>query len=70
MDYFVTYEKVGLLIHDLLTAETWKHKVFPLIKPDLSKISSLRSYLTLYHEASVCNLLEIILYHRTACENS
>ena len=24
----------------------------------------------MYHEATVCNLLEIILYHRTACENS
>ena len=24
----------------------------------------------LYHEATVTNLLEIILYHRTACENS
>lgn len=23
-----------------------------------------------YHEATLCNLLEIILYHRTACENS
>jgi len=26
--------------------------------------------LLLYHEATVCNILEIILYHRTACENS
>ena len=26
--------------------------------------------MTLYHEATVCNLLEILLYHRTACENS
>jgi hypothetical protein len=37
---------------------------------DLSKISSIRSYLTLYHEATVGNLLEIVLYHRTACDNS
>jgi hypothetical protein len=36
----------------------------------MAKISSIRSYLTLYHEATVTNLLEIILYHRTACENS
>ena len=26
--------------------------------------------LQLYHEATLTNLLEIILYHRTACENS
>jgi len=24
----------------------------------------------MYHEASICNLLEVMLYHRTACENS
>lgn len=24
----------------------------------------------MYHESSVCNLLEVMLYHRTACENS
>eukprot|EP00347_Sterkiella_histriomuscorum_P019773 403340343 len=41
MDYFV-----GFLIHDLLTSEIWKQKIYPLIKQDLSKISSLRSYLT------------------------
>lgn len=24
----------------------------------------------MYHESSVCNLLEVMLYHRTACESS
>lgn len=67
MDTFVTYEKVGALVYDLLLSETWKQKVFPLVLRDLTKISSIRSYLTLYHEATVSNLLEIILYHRTAC---
>ena len=56
MDSFVTYEKVlsyiinccqvGLLIYDLLVAETWKQKVLPLMMKDLGKISSIRSYLT------------------------
>ena len=73
--------QIGVLIYDLIMSETWKHKVYPLIKFDLTKITSIKSYLAvrsllvqqnyqLYHEASVCNLLEIILYHRTACENS
>ena len=57
-------------MYDLLLSETWKSKVMPLLIEDLSKISSIRSYLTLYHEATVNNLLEIVLYHRTACENS
>jgi hypothetical protein len=54
----------------LLLNETWKAKVLPLLINDLAKISSIRSYLTLYHEATVGNLLEIVLYHRTACDNS
>jgi len=27
-------------------------------------------YMGMYHESSVCNLLEVMLYHRTACESS
>lgn len=45
MDYFVTYEKLSVLIFDLLTSETWKAKIYPLVKFDLAKISSIRSYL-------------------------
>uniref|UniRef100_A0A7S3N1S5 MYND-type domain-containing protein n=1 Tax=Strombidium inclinatum TaxID=197538 RepID=A0A7S3N1S5_9SPIT len=70
MDQFVSHDKVSLLVESLLTAEVWKQKVFPLIKEDVAKISSLKSYICMYHEASICNLLEIMLYHRTACENS
>mmetsp|Transcript_17047 Transcript_17047/g.16268 ORF Transcript_17047/g.16268 Transcript_17047/m.16268 type:complete len:100 (+) Transcript_17047:202-501(+) len=70
MEYFVTFDKLGYLIHELLTCEVWKGKVFPLVKPQLAKISSIRSYIALYHEPTICNLLEILLYHKTACENS
>ena len=31
MDSFVTHDKITMLVNDLLTAETWKAKVFPLI---------------------------------------
>ena len=27
-------------------------------------------YMGMYHQSSVCNLLEVMLYHRTACESS
>jgi hypothetical protein len=40
------FVKVGTLVYDLLTCETWKQKVFPLLIKDLAKISSIRSYLT------------------------
>lgn len=33
-------------------------------------MSSMKSYICLYHEASINNLLEVMLFHRTACEAS
>lgn len=59
-----------LLIKDLLTAETWKLKVFPLLHKQVAELSSIKSYMCMYHEASICNLLEVMLYHKTACESS
>lgn len=70
MDAFVTHDKLLLLVQDLITAETWKLKVLPLIKKDVASLSTVKSYMCMYHESSVCNLLEIMLYHRTACESS
>eukprot|EP00742_Colponemidia_sp_Colp-10_P004995 GILJ01005336.1.p1 GENE.GILJ01005336.1~~GILJ01005336.1.p1 ORF type:complete len:492 (+),score=87.18 GILJ01005336.1:40-1515(+) len=68
MDSFVVMNQLPTLIHDLLLTEVWKEYVFPLVKSHLATMSSLRGYLPLYHEATVCNLLEVCLYHRTACE--
>jgi len=41
-----------------------------LVKEKISKFSSLRTYIPVYHEASVANLLEVCLYHRTTCEEA
>jgi len=70
MDSFVTLDKMPVLVYELLCAETWKHKVFPIIKADVAQISTIKSYMCLYHEAAIVNLLEVMLYHRTACESS
>jgi hypothetical protein len=70
MEAFVTNEKMELLIRDLLTAETWKLKVFPLLSKEVAQLSSIKSYMCMYHEASICNLLEVFLYHKTACDSS
>lgn len=59
-----------LLVKDLITAETWKNKIFPLIHKEVAQLSSIKSYMCMYHEASICNLLEVMLYHKTACESS
>lgn len=57
------------LVHDLLVTEAWKEKLFPIIKNDIAKVTSIKSYMCLYHEATICNLLEVMMYHRTACES-
>jgi len=64
----VTFDRVKTLIYDLLVTEAWKDNVFPHIEVSLSKISSVRSYMCLFHEASITNFLECILYNRTACD--
>jgi hypothetical protein len=71
MDSFVTFDKIKVVVHDLLTTEVWKSKIFPLIKHAIaSNTGSVKGYMSIYHEASVLNLLEVMLYHRTACESS
>ena len=70
MENFVTLDKVNALVYDLLVTETWKVKVFPLIKKEITQGNSIKSYMCIYHEATICNLLEVMLYHRTAVESS
>ena len=70
MESFCTLEKMPFIVNDLLTSEVWKQNVLPLIKNDVAAISTIKSYMCVYHEASICNLLEVMLYHKTACEAS
>jgi hypothetical protein len=70
MESFVTFDKMKTLIYDLLMTEVWKEELYPLLKKELNEVNSIRSYMAMYHEASVCNLLEVFLYNRTACESA
>jgi predicted component of viral defense system (DUF524 family) len=70
MESLVTFDKIQVLIFDLLTSEVWKQKVLPLCQKSIQNLSSFRAYITIYHEASVCNLLQVILYYRTAIESA
>ena len=62
--------KVEMLIHDLLVAEAWKDNVYPHLTKHFASTSNLKSYMTVYHEATIVNLLEVIMYHRSACEEA
>jgi len=70
VDQLNTFEKIPLLIYDLILVELWKCKIWPLVKAKIAKFSSLRTYIPIYHEASVVNLLEVCLFHRTSCEEA
>lgn len=68
LEAFLTFDKLPVLIHELLAIEAWRDNVYPLVKADLAKQNStLRGYFLLYHEATIVNLLEVLLYHEHAC---
>jgi hypothetical protein len=68
MTQFIDHEKLIPLIHDIFLMNSFKQNIFPEIKKQIANLSSIKSYLMLYHEAVLCNLLENFLYSITACE--
>ncbi len=68
IEAIITFNKLELLIHDLLVIEIWKEHVYPHLVDRLAGRNTMRTYFILYHEATVVNLLEILLYHKHICE--
>eukprot|EP00879_Flechtneria_rotunda_P023002 GHRR01024313.1.p1 GENE.GHRR01024313.1~~GHRR01024313.1.p1 ORF type:complete len:665 (+),score=279.07 GHRR01024313.1:673-2667(+) len=69
LELLVSLDKLSVLVQELLVIEVWKEQLYPLLKQHLAKnVDSATSYLVLYHEAAVANLLEVVLYHGHACE--
>lgn len=64
-DALITLEKLPLLVHELITSELWREKIFKqcLLKMDFQPKNTFIIYLILYHEATIVNLLETVLYH-------
>ncbi len=46
----------------------WKEKVLTHIKETAANMNSMKVYLALYHESVVCNILEVLMFHRTAID--
>ncbi|EER01934.1 MYND finger protein, putative [Perkinsus marinus ATCC 50983] len=67
-DSFVREDRIKDLIGELILIWTWKTQAYPLISSRLAKLSSLRNYVPLYHEATVINLLEVFLFHQDGVE--
>ena len=65
-----TMDKIKVLIYDLVMTDVWKLKVLPLLVPHIGGLNSFKMYMCVYHEAVVCNLLEVLMYYRTAIDES
>uniref|UniRef100_K3WW83 Uncharacterized protein n=1 Tax=Globisporangium ultimum (strain ATCC 200006 / CBS 805.95 / DAOM BR144) TaxID=431595 RepID=K3WW83_GLOUD len=64
----LTYQKFPTVVLNLLALELWKSNVFPLLQCQDSDAASLRLYFTIYHEATLTNLLEVAFYHEHVIE--
>ena len=68
LEAVLTFGKFDVLIHDLLIVEAWKENVFPKLLDNIGGKNTMRLYFVLYHEATLVNFFEILLYHKHVCE--
>ena len=68
LEAFLTFQKLDVLISELLIIETWKENVYPELLDRVAGRNSLRVYFVLYHEATLINLFEVLLYHKHVLE--
>ncbi len=69
LEAILTFNKLDTLVHDLLIIEAWKEFVFPEIVEHLVGRNSMRLYFILYHEATIINMIEILMYHKHFVES-
>lgn len=66
-EFLINHAKLDLIVRDLITTSVWVEKVFPqLSEMNYEPPSSFSIYLILYHEATLINLLETVLYHQVS----
>ena len=68
LEALLTFDKVETLLHDLLLIEAWKENVYPELLDRVAGRNTMRVYFVMYHEATLVNLLEVLLYQRHFCE--
>ncbi|GLC39562.1 hypothetical protein PLESTB_001626800 [Pleodorina starrii] len=70
VELLVSLDKLHLLVHDMLLIEAWKQFVYPLLSAHLAdQVDSVTTYLLIYHEVTVANLLQVALFHSHAAES-
>ncbi|CAH1782565.1 unnamed protein product [Owenia fusiformis] len=70
-EYLISFQKITVLIYELLVIEAWKQNIFTqMIQTKFEPKTTFPVYMALYHEATVANLLETMLYHSECCESA
>ena len=69
LEAILTHDKLDVFVNDLITLEAWKENVYPLLLDDIAGKNTMRCYFILYHEATLVNFFEILLYHKHVCES-
>ncbi len=67
LETFVQYEKIKDLITELYLSWAFKKYIYPKIAKEIMDLNSVKTYIILYHEAVIVNLLENFFFHVTAC---
>lgn len=67
MELLAVNNKLPIVLHELLACECWKKKVMPFMTNELMS-SGIKGYFAVFNEAVLANLMEVILFHRTAIE--
>ncbi|CBJ28395.1 conserved unknown protein [Ectocarpus siliculosus] len=73
LEALLTFDKLGVVVHELLAIEAWKEFVLPrLLETERARSGkcTMRLYFTLYHEATLANLLQVALFHGHICEQA
>jgi hypothetical protein len=64
---FMSNGNLSLLVQALLINEKWRNKIYPHVKNHVNENNSLKVYMILFNESVVLNLLEIMLFSKSAC---
>ncbi|KAM9859162.1 zinc finger MYND domain-containing protein 10 [Aulostomus maculatus] len=69
-ELLVLHGKIPVLVHEMILTELWKHKIFPIFcqLQDFNPKSTFNLYMVIYHEATIINLLETIMFHKDSCD--
>uniref|UniRef100_UPI00358E1CFD zinc finger MYND domain-containing protein 10 n=1 Tax=Myxine glutinosa TaxID=7769 RepID=UPI00358E1CFD len=68
-ELLVSYNGLPILVHDLLSTELWKHKIFPILcrLQDFRPKANFPLYIVIMHEGTIVNMLHTTLFHKDVC---